>query len=118
MTNAPPVTLPHGFTDAVAIQVGPRSFRLAIETSSQVWNDQHGWVTNHQYVLSPEHKFRTVKEAINAAEAMREAYHKKLKLKYTRPFGPQNHLIWVKINSKREERYLCTEADQPYKLVE
>lgn len=118
MTNAPPVTLPSGFTDAVALQVGPRSFRLAIETSSLVWNDQHGWVTKHQYVLSHEHKFRAVKEAIDAAEAMREAYHKKLGFQYTRPSGPQNHEIWVQINSKHQERYLCTEGDQPYKLVE
>ena len=118
MTNAPPVTLPLHFTDAAALQVGPRSFRLAIETWRQVWNDQHGWMSVHQYTLDEGRKFRAVKEAIDAAEAMREAYHKKLGFQYTRPSGPQNHEIWVQINSKRQERYLCTEGDQPYKLVE
>lgn len=118
MTNPTPVTLPPHFTDAAAIQVGPRSFRLAIETWSQVWNDQHGWMSVHQYTLDEGRKFRNAKEAIDAAEAMREAYHKELGFEYTRPAGPQSHEIWVKINSKREERYLCTDGAQPYKLVE
>ena len=111
------IALPPNFTDAAAIQIGPRSFRLAIETSHQVFHEQHGWVTTHRYDLDDSRRFRTAKEAIDAAEAMREASHKQFNGRYVRPTGPADHTISVHMNSKRIEQYHCSHADEPYRLV-
>ena len=111
------IALPPNFTDAAAIQIGPRSFRLAIETSTRVFHEQHGWVTAQQYCLDDSRRFRTAKDAIDAAEAMREVYHTRFGVRYVRAAGPQDHTITVHMNSRRIEQYRCQHADEPYRLV-